>query len=250
MTYTNTISTTAYPQVAIYSAVTTGTYTGDGSSGIYIWGGDVRIGTSAGKYQRTTATAWNTVGTLDYDVIGQQPYLWFDGTDDSLVTNNVSFTSTDKITVCAGVTKLSDATIGSIIELSSDANANSGTFWLFAPNGSAAQNWNFRSRGVTGNFPIATQTKAAPDTAVLTGVGDISGDITTLRYNGIVAQTDVTDQGTGNYGTYPIYIGRRSSSSLPFTGQLYNLVIAGKTVTANQLTTIEKYVSSKTNIVI
>jgi hypothetical protein len=254
MTYTNTISTTGYPQVAIYSAVTTGTYTGDGSSGIYIWGGDVRIGNTAGKYQRTTATAWNTVGTLDYDVIGQQPYLWFDGTDDSLVTNNVSFTSTDKITVCAGVTKLSDAVASILCELSTNIATNDGTFYLAAPE-DVSTRYSIKSRGAgapSGSQVASTTsgTYLSPVTNVLTATFDIAGDSNILRLNGTQINQAIGDQGTGNFGAYPLYIGRRGGSTLPFTGQLYNLVIAGKTVTSSQLTTIEKYVSSKTDIVI
>jgi len=58
-------------------------YTTDGTSGIYIWGADLRVGTSAGDYQRiAAATDYATTSTIT----GQpfRPYLAFDGADDKL----------------------------------------------------------------------------------------------------------------------------------------------------------------------
>jgi hypothetical protein len=65
----------------------------------------------------------------------------------------------------------------------------------------------------------------APTTNVLTGIGDIAADTAILRVNGSQVAQDTADQGTGNYLTYPLYIGRRAGSSLPFNGQLYSLIV-------------------------
>jgi hypothetical protein len=87
------------------------TYAGDGTSGIYIWGADLRVantGVNLPPYQRVnTAT--------DYDTAGFPHYLRFDGVDDFLQTSSINFTSTDKMTVFAGVRKLSDAAASALV---------------------------------------------------------------------------------------------------------------------------------------
>jgi len=68
----------------------------------------------------------------------------------------------------------------------------------------------------------------------------------TLRYNGAVAQTVTSDQGTGNYGNYPLYIGRRNNASVPFNGRIYQMIMVGKTLSASELASTEAFVNTKT----
>jgi len=61
-------------------------WTGDGSSGIYIWGADLRVandGVGIPEYQRVNTST-------DYDTEGFPPYLAFDGSDDYMVTNTIT----------------------------------------------------------------------------------------------------------------------------------------------------------------
>ena len=67
--------------------------------------------------------------------------------------------------------------------------------------------------------------RLAPNTNILTGLGDISGDRATLRINGVQAAQNTADQGTANYLAYPLYIGCRGGTSLPFNGRLYSLIV-------------------------
>ena len=76
-----------------------------------------------------------TVTPSDYDVSVGKLALVFDGVDDFLVTNSINFTSTDKMTVFAGVRKLSDIGNGTIAELSAAADSNNGSFFIRAPAG-------------------------------------------------------------------------------------------------------------------
>jgi hypothetical protein len=229
------------PRIGVANADNVESYTGDGTSGIYIWGAQLIVANSltSNTYQRVnTATDYATTGFL--------PYLKFDGVDDSLSTNSISFTSTDKMSVFAGVRKLSDAAIAVLYELSSNFGANDGTFCMFAPN-PAAGNYAFRSRGtLTAAVNIASGV-SAPVTNSVTGLADIAATSMTIRNNGVVIETTtLANQGTGNYGTYPLYIGRRGGSSLPFNGQLYSMIIVGKAVTAGELSSTETYVNQKT----
>jgi hypothetical protein len=87
----------------------------------------------------------------------------------------------------------------------------------------------------------------APLTTVATGLGDISGDSVSIRINGTLSAADTTtDQGTGNYGNYPLYIGRRAGTSLPFNGRLYSLIVRGAQSTDAQIASTETWVNGKT----
>lgn len=191
------------------------------------------------SYQRVT-TATN------YDAAAGLPYLRFDGVDDSLSTNSISFTSTDKMSVFAGVRKLSDAARGMIAELSATSASNNGTFGMTAPNAASAT-YAFESKGTVLTDAVGTPF-AAPITSVLSGLSAILTDANILRINGVQADSDTGDQGTGNFGNYPLFIGRRNNTSLPFNGQLYSMVIVGKAVTAGELTNTEKFVATKTGV--
>lgn len=201
----------------------------------------VESGTSATTYQRVTSA-------MDYDTVGFPMYLRFDGVDDYLVTNSIDFTATDKMTVMAGVRKLSDAATGILFELSADRNTNNGTVSLMSASGRDNQ-YLFGSRGtVDGAFAaVSSITYPTIQTAVLTGIGNISGDQCLLRVNGSTAATaGAFDQGTGNYGNYPLYIGRRGGTSYPFNGQLYGLVIRGALSSTGEIQGSESYMNLHT----
>lgn len=218
-------------------------YAGDGTSGIYVWGADVRAtndGVGLPVYQRIAAAT-------DYDSGSEWPrFLRFDGVDDSLATAAIDFSATDKMSVFAGVRKLSDASSGCIVELSATSDAtNNGSFGLFAPYGIAA-NFGYSSRGtVTRNAAAVTFT--SPTTAVLTGASSISEDICSIRVNAAAGATQGSDQGTGNYGSaYPLYIGRRGGTTFPANMRLYQLIVRGAASTATEITNAETYTNGKT----
>jgi hypothetical protein len=172
-------------------------------------------------------------------------YLRFDGVDDSLQTNSINFTSTDKMTVVAGVRKLSDAAQAIVVELSALFGTNNGTFTVQAPTVAGLNNLAFGSRGTASSGPpIAGY--VSPISVVLTGVGNISGDIADLRVNGSLVSPGTADQGTGNYGNYPLFIGRRGGTTLPFNGRFYSLIVRGAQSTAGQITQTETFVNGKT----
>ena len=226
-------------KTGIISAASGGmqSYLGDGS-GIYVWGADFRTGSSAGTYQRIAAAT-------DYATAGFLPYLALDGTDDSFATSSINFTATDKMAVFAGVTKLSDAAQSVIAELSASVAVNNSAFLLTGPNTAGFANFNYRSKGTTAVDNIVT-TYAAPYTAVLAATSNISGSTSSIRVNNGTFSTITSSQGTGNFGNYPLYIGRRGGATLPFTGRIYQLIVCGKTLSASELASTEAYVNTKT----
>lgn len=176
-------------------------------------------------------------------------YLAFDGLDDFLVTGNIDFSSTDKIAVAAGVRKLSDAAIGALVEFSSDINTNSAGFGMYLPTSASITGRDeFSSKGSL--RASAQRVRLAPYSAVMAGVGRVSLDVCLLRSDGVEGAQSPSDQGTGNYGNYPLYIGRRGGTSLPFNGRLYGLAICGGMDDIYKLKKIEQYLAKKTGVII
>lgn len=192
--------------------------------------------------------AYQRVNTAtDYDTTGFKPYLRFDGTDDWMQTNNINFTATDKMTVFAGVRKLADPTATSILLELSSTTVNPGTFGMQVSRTEVGKPYAFESGGSIPYAGLAVSgAYAAPDTKVLTGQSDISGDSTILRVNGTQAGNSTSDQGTGNYGNYPLYIGRRGGVANPFNGRIYGLIVRGAQSTAQQITNTENWLNQRT----
>jgi len=209
---------------------------------ILAWAADLRPTNQATGllplYQRVNTSS-------DYDTNGFPGYLKADGVDDFLQTNSINFTATDKITLCAGLRKLSDAAAGTVVDINGATGTNS--FMLRAPAGATAT-YAFYSGGSVafGGSALSPASYTSPITNVLTGVGDISGDSAILRINGAQAVAATGDQGTGNYSNLPVYFFRRQGTALPFTGYEYGNVAVGKLLTADQLTALETYMNGLT----
>jgi hypothetical protein len=225
------------------SAATNGSaaYLGDGTSGIYIWGAQLELGSTATAYQKVVS---------QYEVteagVQSASYLFFDGVDDGMVTPTIT-PATDKAQVFAGVRKLSDAATAILAEFSADLNSSSGAFYITAPT-NASGDFAFLSRGsILPANGAGSGSLLAPTTRLITGISDISADSMALRINGSQVATASGDQGTGNYLAYPLYIGRRGGSSFPFNGRIYSLIVRfGPNLTTGQITATESWVNSKT----
>ena len=81
---------------------------------------------------------------------------------------------------------------------------------------------------------------------MLSCLGDIAGDAAILRINGTQAASSTADQGTGTYGNYPLFIGRRAGTSLPFNGHLYQLIVRGAQSSLPQVQAGEKWTNNRT----
>ena len=216
-----------------------------GSSGtvtVHVWGASfVNASDAALPYQRV-----NTSTDYDYDFSKFPPYLKFDGVDDSLYSAaSVDFTSTDKMTVFAGLHKASDAAFGTVFETSTNATITNGALLLGATN-SGNPNYYVGNRGTVLVSAGNLSTVPAPITSVISVKTDIAADVTEPRHNTVVYGSSSGDLGTGNYGNHVLYIGRRANASLPFSGRIYQLAVKGKAMTAAEISTVEAFVNSKT----
>jgi len=203
----------------------------------------------SGRGNHATQATAASRPTLQQDSNGMY-YLSFDGTDDGMATPSINFTGTDKMTVWAGVRKLSDAAAGVVVELGS-GGAAAGLFSISAPR-TAASNYGFFTRSTTGVSNLSANGYAAPDTAVLSCQFNTSGAGATTqifpRRNGVIpALATASDAaGGGAYGNYPLYIGRRGGTSIPLNGRIYQLIIRGAESNAGQIAATEAWCNSKT----
>jgi hypothetical protein len=184
---------------------------------------------SAYPYQRvTTAT--------DYADIGAPPRIKYDGIDDFLQTAAVDFSATDKMTVWAGVRKLSAAT-SMVVESGTDVGSVNGTFALYVSSG-----MRYGSRGTSTRTAI--HASSAVSNEVVTAYSSITTDACSLRINGALVANDSADQGTGNFGNYPLYFGSRAGTSLRFSGEVFSPeVIRGAESTAAQIDMVERIIN-------
>lgn len=193
------------------------------------------------------ATNHATQATAANRPLWQTTYGTFDGVNDFWQTASLDFTSTDKVTIIAGVLKSSDASGALIAELSASLVVNPGTFGLLAP-ASVSPGYGFQSKGTVAATAAVTTGFPAPATNVLTGIGDISTDRCLLRVNSIQVASHAIDQGTGPYGNFPLYIGARGGTVNRFTGRLYGLIIIGRLLSTAELAMLEQYMAAKVGI--
>jgi hypothetical protein len=239
--------------VRISVSLTTGAATtqinvrlGNTNGNVVIWGAQLETGSTATAYQRVTD---------QYNVteagVQSLSYLSFDGVDDFLVTPTIT-PNIDKAQVFAGVRKLSDANFPIIAEFSPSNDFNNGSFALIASGAvSNSAGWSTNVRGSAFAQAQVGSGYPSPTTKVVTSLLNISGDNATLRVNGTQAAQSTADQGTGNFLAYPLYIGRRGGTSLPFNGQLYSLIIRfGASLDAGTISGTERWVGSRTGVTI
>jgi hypothetical protein len=220
-------------------------YNGNGTSGIYVFGADLRLATDAAyPYQRV-------VTATDYADVGVPRSFLHDGFDDSSYTaSSLNLSGTDKVTVWAGVYKNSDAAFSVLAELTANAGSNNGGLAVIAP-GNSPTRYQLVSRGTAAASAVTSSASfSAPHSAVFSGVGDIAADVCALRINGAQVATDSTDQGTGNYANAVLYMGRRNNTSNPLNGKVYCIIIRGGVTDAATLALTERYVGSRMGIVL
>lgn len=174
-------------------------------------------------------------------------YLAFDGVDDFLQTNPIDFTATDKVSLFAGVRKLSDAAAAIIAELSVRVDQNNGTFALLAP--AAAFKFEAGTRGIYYSGAATNESRyASPVSVVMSSAIKRYSPLVTLRLNGLLVGSSLNNQGAGNFGNYPLFIGRRDGTSLPFNGHLYSLIGIGRLTSDSETIALEKAIAKNTGV--
>lgn len=236
------------PSAGIYKAMTKARSDATGLIGFSASSTSMKISSVsvkelAGNHAFQTTSASRPI--LRKNAVTGANYLEFDGSDDFLQTGNIDFTVTDKVSLFTGVQRLGAASIGTIAEFSTNSGSNTNSFYLVVLSSDTLQ---FNSRGAGNSATVGRGFPITSASVVVSSVGDISGDVSKIRVNGGSYAVNVADQGTGNYGNYPLYIGRRGGTFLPFNGHIYGLIGIGKLVSDNETTTIEKELAKRTGV--
>ena len=251
MTFTGTGSVTlSGTATGVYTA---GTYTITTTAGSLIatvvgsiTKADIREtnqGVNLPPYQRVNTST-------DYNTAGFPVYIKANGSNQFMVSNAIEFTATDKMTVWAGVRKLSDAAAGYFIESSAAYNTNNGSFLLSAPD-SATSNFGIATRGTANAFRLCSPF-VAPTSNVISLSLDLAAATSTAgigaRFNGTAFTTGAggTPPGGGNYGNYAVYHYARAGISAFFSGHDYGSICRGAASSAAQITAAEGWINQRT----
>ena len=181
-------------------------------------------------------------------------YLEFDGTDDFLVTNSIDFTATDKVSLFAGVRKLSDSGAFPMIAETGASAHDPGSFHLYANSSTTSRGYVFAATGATQVWRTMTTDYASPDSAVITAFANLSatGDLAVKqRRNGVnqsIGGGAGEATGGGKFGNRPLYIGRRAGGTYPFTGHIYSLIGVGRLTTDSETIALEKSIAKNTGV--
>lgn len=180
-----------------------------------------------------------------YDTVGFPLYLKFDGVDDWMQTANVDFSGTDVVAIATAYRKMSDVSVGEVFALSGSPTANAGTFGFYAPEtGGGTVAAVFFARGAS-SIISGQRLGTAPISCVAGGWASLSMPYMQYRINQGVSLTSSVATGGGNYGNYPLFIGRRNGTSFPFNGRLYGLIIRGAATPDPTISRVERYLNSK-----
>lgn len=204
----------------------------------------LELGSTANPYQR--------VGSI-FDItevgIPSVGYLAFDGNDKWMVTNTVT-PGTDKAQVFVGVNKFGTTSYPVLVELGTGGsggfvwhgnglNSSTAYFANYSPPNAVAF---FSDGGINQPYVGALLLDRAGTSGALSEIA--------FRKNGVAisgTQDGSNPDSTGNYLAYPIYIGRRGGTSLPFNGHIYSLIVRfGSNLSAARISAAESWVSTKT----
>jgi len=218
-----------------------------------------RILDKSGRGNHATQTTTTSRPVLQQDASGRY-YLLFDGVDDWLSTSSINFTGTDKVTVFAGVRKLSDAAAGAIVELSATPTAADVTArfnvtaaaanlasYGFGMTSNSSGSGTLQIRALTYTAPITNVISSQFDSSLTSGSGRAVTRLNAAAPGSI--EISFEQPGTGpavKFGSFPLYIGLRGGTTLPFNGRIYSLIIRGAQSTAQQIASAEAWVNTKT----
>lgn len=179
-----------------------------------------------------------------YKTDGTYHWLQFDGVDDSLSTEAVDFTGTDEMSVFSGIKW--DSGIGMVVELGINGLI-AGCFYLLAGTDKVT-GFNFMGSGLPSGSTgmIATYVSTSPDTAVITSLFDVPGDLSRIRRNTVVGVDGTSDRGSLTLTNNSLFIGSRNNSSFRLNGNIYSLIVRGAISTTQEITDTETWVNGKT----
>lgn len=165
----------------------------------------------------------------------------FDGVDDSFNSIDLfDLSATGELVVCVALDRPSPSAGRIIAEITSNSSVNAGTIALFNGGNASIGVDRFRSRGTANPAPVGFA-EPGPNRAIISCVGRISPSMRVMRRNGVEGVNSTSPQGTGTYGSWPLYIGSRGGVSEFFSGSIARLVICGRLPSPEETALIEAW---------
>jgi hypothetical protein len=238
LTWVNSGDYVAGNNLVFYYGATSGL-----ASGLYwsVTGASLQWGTDLKPYQQvTSAKVYNTVGFL--------PYLQFNGTARG-TTPSINFSSTNKMTVFAGLSAMSTANQAIFIL---GVYAGAGTY-EFATGELVANGLVISRASPSTVYRYETPSPAAYRTMVVTATmdGSIStlGGGATLRVNGVTATAVNGGQlvTLSAFSNAVGYIGSSSVGARLFIGRMHCLVVRGAATLTQDIPSGETWVNGRTH---
>lgn len=194
--------------------------------------------------------------TYQIDAEGNPNVTFTRTTPTQLVVASMNLSTTNKLTVCAGLNVTDQSgNAGAPVEFG-DVSTGTGTFLIGAP--SATADHSIYLRGSTASIQ-ARMANIVDGDDIITALLDISAGATTrelqliprLNYVQIPTANITWTPSSGgtttgvNFGTWPLYLGARSGLGTPYGGKIYQLIIRGAVSTAAEVYQIEAFTDSK-----
>lgn len=203
-----------------------------------------RINDKSGRGNSLTAPSDSARPILQND---GNYYLNFDGSDDSLSTSSIDFTSTTSLTICAGIATSSTGGYPIVVEVSTEWDSTNGGAVICAV-GSSANNIFIGDKLAAGaGYRLINITYTMPSPRVMTSQFTNSTGVLAARINAVVASTNSgSGPTTGNFGNNAIFVGSRNNTNLRLTGKIYQLVVCGAAI--SDLTNLESYIAEKSGV--
>ena len=193
-----------------------------------------------GNYATQSNAAWRP----QFLQAGGLSYMSLDGVDDEWATSAaMALGGADILTVCAGVRKPNDS-LGIVFESHPGTTSSSpGVMALFSGTGGLGTGYTSTARGYATYLSSmgAFSSASGDDTSVLYSTHSISGDLSTLRKNGIAGASGVVDKGSGSFADLVLYIGGRGSGSIQLYGYIYSLLIIARSLTTTERSQLEAW---------
>ena len=237
---TSSAGGTSLPLAIGFFADTTSGLTSD----VLIWGAQIKAtndGVGLPAYQRV-------VDANTYDSVGFPYYLKSDGVDDALVTGNIDFSAVNLVDYFPAVRKLT-TDYQCVFEFSSGFANSSFTFFS---QGQQVDDWYVGIKGAIGltGYSSYTTNTSPPRSAIIAASLVIGPTAPVARINSASATptTSNANSGTGNLGTWPLYLMARSGTTYFFNGRIYGLIIRGAASTAAQISNTETWLNQKAKI--
>jgi hypothetical protein len=186
--------------------------------------------------------------TLQQDAAGRH-HLQFDGIDDWLMTPAFAWGS-DAVTVIAAFVRNQNVNMEDLVGQSVNPPGYSGTWVLTGTYDPSSNTVGFATRGSGSTAPGRAATTLPGVRHVISGQGRIGSDLSIIRRNGVQVGSSAIDQGGGDFGTYPMYLGARGGTMRYFAGALYGLIAINRVLSAEDLALAEGWVAARGGVAV